>query len=97
MAIGLAGELVPPGRPADIGSGARSGLRGGLAGSLVDVDELDGDVSDGVEPEAAVVLDGEPGEELVPESVGSANATPGLLATAIPTPSATANAPTRPM
>ena len=30
-------------------------------------------------------------------SAGSANATPGVLATAIPTPSATANAPTRPM
>jgi hypothetical protein len=33
-------------------------------------------------------------EEL--ESVGSASATPGMLATAVPTPSATANAPTRP-
>ncbi|HET7667854.1 MAG TPA: hypothetical protein VFK56_17660 [Mycobacterium sp.] len=49
VAIGIAGELVPPGRPADIGPGALSGLRGGLAGSLVDVDELDDDESDGVE------------------------------------------------
>jgi hypothetical protein len=31
-----------------------------------------------------------------PESVGSANANPGVVATADPTPSATANAPTRP-
>jgi hypothetical protein len=38
--------------------------------------------------------DEEDDEEL--ESVGSASATPGMLATAVPTPSATANAPTRP-
>jgi hypothetical protein len=32
-----------------------------------------------------------------PESVGSAPATPGVFATATPMPSATANAPTRPI
>jgi hypothetical protein len=32
-----------------------------------------------------------------PESVGSAHATPGVVATAIPTPNAAANPPTRPM
>jgi hypothetical protein len=70
-----------------------------LVGSFVDADELVDDVSDDGEPEVADGLecDDEPGEELVPESVGSANATPGVLATAIPTPSATAKAPTRPM
>ena len=31
-----------------------------------------------------------------PESDGSARATPGIVATAVPTPSATASAPTRP-
>jgi hypothetical protein len=36
-------------------------------------------------------------EDAEPESDGSANAMPGVLATAIPTPRATANAPTRPM
>jgi hypothetical protein len=35
-------------------------------------------------------------DELALESAGSANATTGVLASAIPTPSATANAPTRP-
>ena len=38
--------------------------------------------------------DEEPDDELEPD--GSANATPGMVATADPTPSATANAPTRP-
>jgi hypothetical protein len=33
-------------------------------------------------------------DELEPD--GSASATPGMVATAVPTPSATANAPTRP-
>jgi len=49
----------------------------------VDPDAVDGDESD--EPDTA------------PESAGSANATAGVLATATPIPSATANAPTRPM
>jgi hypothetical protein len=47
----------------------------------------------------ADVLDESDGDELDDElgSDGSARATPGMVATAHPTPSATANAPTRPM
>ena len=37
------------------------------------------------------------GEDVEPASDGSASATPGVFAIAAPTPSATANAPTRPM
>ena len=37
------------------------------------------------------------GVELVPQFASSANATPGGIVAAKPTPSATANAPTRPM
>ena len=37
------------------------------------------------------------GEDVEPESDGSASATPGVFAIAAPTPSATASAPTRPM
>ena len=36
-------------------------------------------------------------EDVEPDSDGSASATPGVFAIAAPTPSATANAPTRPM
>lgn len=57
-----------------------------LDGPLWPVDE------DAVEP-------GEPEDEELddePESDGSARATPGMVATAVPTPSATASAPTRP-
>jgi hypothetical protein len=71
-----------------------------LGGSFVGNDELVADdVSDDVDPESGDELDGEgaPDDELVPESAGAANATAGVLATAIPTPSATANAPMRPM
>ena len=57
----------------------------GLDGLLVSVDE-DGDELDEPEDEE---LDDEPA------SGGSASATPGIVATADPTPSATANAPTR--
>ena len=39
----------------------------------------------------------EPDEDVEPVSDGSASATPGLFAIPAPTPSATANAPTRPM
>ena len=48
--------------------------------------------------EEADVLDEPDGEELDDEVVsdGSARATPGMVATADPIPSATANAPTRP-
>jgi hypothetical protein len=35
-------------------------------------------------------------DEVAPESVGSASATPGMVTAAHPTPSATADAPTRP-
>ena len=54
-------------------------------------EESDGDDED-VEPES----DGDD-EDVEPESDGSASATPGVFAIAAPTPSATANAPTRPM
>jgi hypothetical protein len=61
-------------------------LEEGLDGLCLSVDE-EADELD--EPED-VVLDDEP------ESDGSASATTGVVATADPTPSATANAPTRP-
>jgi hypothetical protein len=63
---------------------------------LVDSDELEEEL-DGLPlsvDEETDELDELEDEEL--ESVGSARATPGQLATAVPTPSATANAPTRP-
>jgi hypothetical protein len=54
---------------------------------------------DDVEPGCPDELDGDnpPDDEPVPESAGAANATAGVLATAIPTPSATASAPMQPM
>lgn len=50
------------------------------------------------EPEEPDEPDEPEGEELDDELEldGSASATPGMVATAVPTPSATANAPTRP-
>ncbi len=53
-------------------------------------------LSDDVESECRDELDCDdpPDDELVPESSGAANATAGVFATAIPTPSATANAQT---
>ena len=65
---------------------ADDGLEEGLDGLCFSVDE-EADELD--EPED-VELDDEP------EPDGSASATPGVVATADPTPSATANAPTRP-
>ncbi len=47
-----------------------------------------------VDEEADELEDAELDDEL--ESDGSASATPGMVAIAVPTPSATANAPTRP-
>jgi hypothetical protein len=61
-------------------------LEEGLDGLLLLVDE-EADEEDELEDEE---LD----DELEPD--GSANATPGMVANADPTPSATANAPTRP-
>ena len=46
---------------------------------------------------AVVCGSGESNDEQVMESAGSAYPTAGVVATAIPTPSATANAQTRPM
>ena len=61
---------------------------------------MEDDESD-VEPcEPDVESDDEPDaddEDVEPESDGSASATPGVFAITAPTPSATANAPTRPM
>jgi hypothetical protein len=57
-----------------------------LDGLVLLVDEEAGEPA---EPEGE-----ELGDELEPD--GSASATPGMVATAVPTPSATANAPTRP-
>ena len=48
-------------------------------------------------PEVAAPVDDAPDDELVPEAAGSAHATAGVVASAIPIPSATANTPTRPM
>ena len=69
--------------------------------------ELDSDVdeeSDEPDVESDFELDSDFDEEsdaddedVEPESDGSASATPGVFATAAPTPSATASAPTRPM
>jgi hypothetical protein len=75
----------------------------------VDRDAVDGDESEELEkpdtaalPEVAAPVDAKPDDdarddELVPESAGSAHATACVVASAIPIPSATANAPTRPM
>jgi hypothetical protein len=72
--------------------------RGRLGVSFVAALFADG-VSDDVEPEFPDELDGDesPDDEPLPESPGAANATAGGLATAIPTPSATARADMQPM
>ena len=57
---------------------------------------MEDDESD-VEPCEPDVEPCEPDEDVEPVSYGSASATPGLFAIPAPTPSATANAPTRPM
>ena len=70
--------------------------------------ELDSDVDEESDDEPDVESDFEldsdfdeesdaDGEDVEPESDGSASATPGVFAIAAPTPSATASAPTRPM
>lgn len=60
--------------------------------SVDDVDTLGfASVAEVAEESALVEAD-----DVAPESVGSADATPGVVATDHPTPSATANAPTRP-
>lgn len=73
-------------------------LPGRLGSSFV-VDLFVDRVSDDVEPDCPDELDGDesPGDEPFPESSGAANATAGGLATAIPTPSATARADMQPM
>jgi hypothetical protein len=70
-----------------------------LGGSFVADDELAADdVSNDVEPESGDVLSGDgASDEPEPESAGWANATAGVLAAAIATPSATANAQMPPM
>jgi hypothetical protein len=78
-------------------------LADGLAESGAEA-SVDGEAPEGESAEAAEGVepdDDESDEEaedaLEPESDGSANATPGVVATAIPTPSANASGPTRPM
>jgi hypothetical protein len=60
-------------------------------GAVSDDDELEGGLD-----ELSLSVDVEGDEVDVLESDGSASATPGMVATAEPTPSAIANAPTRP-
>ena len=69
---------------------------------VVAVDGIDtGDDEVAVEPEVFVESDEfagpAPASEVVASESGVADATPGVVATAIPTPRATANAPTLPM
>lgn len=89
---GVADESADDGLPVvvdvvDVEVDADDELEGGLDGLLLSVDE-EADAVDVPEDEELV-------DEL--ESDGSATATPGMVATAEPTPSATANAPTRPI
>jgi hypothetical protein len=87
----VAGELVrvPPASCPKAGRGSRVVLVDerlkAFDGAVLLVDE-DADDEDELEDDEL--------DELEPD--GSANATPGMVATADPTPSATANAPTRP-
>jgi hypothetical protein len=62
------------------------------------IDAAVGSVAGVVSAAGVVPVDGVDGNSVLddPESIGSANAIPGVLATAAPTPKATANAPTRP-
>jgi hypothetical protein len=89
---GVADESADDGLPVvvdvvDVEVDADDELEEGLDGLLLSVDEEADDVDVPEDEE----LDDEP------ESDGSATATPGMVATAEPTPSATANAPTRPI
>jgi hypothetical protein len=77
-----------------------SGRGSSLAGSFVaDTAVFSEGVSGDIEPESCDELDGDdpPDDEPLPESAGAANATAGVLATAIPMPSATASAQMPPM
>jgi hypothetical protein len=90
----------PPGLLIAVSPGGFSGRRSRLGASSVVDNALFADgVSDDVESECRDELDGDdpPDDEPVPESSGAANATVGVLATAIPTPSATASAHMQPM
>ncbi|MFG1933883.1 hypothetical protein ACGFK1_25040 [Mycobacterium sp. NPDC048908] len=93
------GEMSPPGLLTAISSGGFRGLRRRPRASCAGVDEPDDDVPDCVAPDAGDELDDdcESDGELALESAGSASATPGVLVTAVPIPTAIANAPTRPM
>jgi hypothetical protein len=101
-AVGVsAAELVPTEAVSDAFE-----LDEGLEGLLVfvdeeadepdepEADEPEADEPEADEPEADEPEADELDDEL--ESDGSASATPGVVATAVPTPSATANAPIRP-
>src|SRR5689334_3325809 len=68
------------------------GLVADVGESAVDVDDASDSVTVDSDVSAADV-----DEVVEPESVGSAQAMPGTLATAAPTPRAAANSPTRPM
>ena len=90
----------PPELLIAVSPGGFSGRRCRLGASFAADDAvfLD-DVSDDVESECPDELDADesPDDEPLPESAGAANATAGVLATAIPTPSATARAHMPPM
>lgn len=91
---------APPELRTTISPGRFSGRRRRLGELFVSDGELVADgVSDDDEPESGDDLDGDdpPDDEPVPASPGAANAAAGVLATAIPTPTATANAHMPPM
>ena len=90
----------PPELLIAVSPGGFSGRRCRLGASFVaDNAVFLDDVSDDVESECPDELDADesPDDEPLPESAGAANATAGVLATAIPTPSATARAHMPPM
>jgi hypothetical protein len=80
----------------DVDAELADGLAEAGAEAPFDGEAPEGESAEGVEPDGD-----ESGEEaedgLEAESDGPANATPGVVATAIPTPSANARGPTRPM
>jgi len=85
----------------DVTSDAEAGSEVEPAGAESEVEDDEPDVGScepDVEPDEE--SDDEPDaddEDVAPDSDGSASATPAVFAIAAPTPSATANAPTRPM
>jgi hypothetical protein len=75
--------------------GGASDSAGPVDEEVVAVDAV-GALDDVPAVEGVAPVDDVEEESVVDESVGSANATPGVVATATPTPKATAKPPTRP-